>query len=555
MGGPCDPGFYCPKNRPVRFSVTQEPTAKLQHCLHPQETALLTLIFFCVYIIIFIIFSPYVNLPGNYCTLEASSSMPTDNTTGNICPMGHSCPEGSSTPTICETGYFLSVTGSDDNSDCLICTGGKYCPGTGNHEPAGSCDSGYYCPIGQNDFAPADYNCPVGHYCPGDTDDPIQCENGYYQMLTTQTTCDICDAGYYCDNTANIAFVNATSTCLEGYYCPAGTRIHNEFPCPKGTFNNLTGLAQESDCTLYLGGYACPVTGMTDVGHKQVCSWILLSTGGHNTTTPDQGYYCSNASDTATPALGVMGGPCDPGFYCPKNRPLRFSVTQEPTAKLQHCLHPQETALLTLIFFCVYIIIFIIFSPYVNLPGNYCTLEASSSMPTDNTTGNICPMGHSCPEGSSTPTICETGYFLSVTGSDDNSDCLICTGGKYCPGTGNHEPAGSCDSGYYCPIGQNDFAPADYNCPVGHYCPGDTDDPIQCENGYYQMLTTQTTCDICDAGYYCDNTANIAFVNATSTCLEGITVRPEQGSTMNSHVLKEHSTISQVGRELCLGKK
>jgi len=29
------------------------------------------------------------------------------------------------------------------------------------------------------------------------------------------------------------------------------------------------------------------------------------------------GYFCSNASDTATPVLGVMGGPCDPGFYCP----------------------------------------------------------------------------------------------------------------------------------------------------------------------------------------------------------------------------------------------
>ena len=97
------------------------------------------------------------SIPGYYCTLQASVSNPTDGTTGNICPMGHYCPEGSAMAIACDSGYFLNVTGSDDIGDCIICTGGWYCPGTGNDEPVGTCDPGYYCPTGQNDSAPADY--------------------------------------------------------------------------------------------------------------------------------------------------------------------------------------------------------------------------------------------------------------------------------------------------------------------------------------------------------------------------------------------------------------
>lgn len=99
----------------------------------------------------------YFPFLGYYCTLQASVSNPTDGVTGNICPMGHYCPTGSAGPIACESGYFLNVTGSDDISDCIICTGGWYCPGTGNDEPQGTCDPGYYCPPGQNDSAPADY--------------------------------------------------------------------------------------------------------------------------------------------------------------------------------------------------------------------------------------------------------------------------------------------------------------------------------------------------------------------------------------------------------------
>lgn len=90
----------------------------------------------------------------------------------------------------------------------------------------------------------------MGHYCPGGMDSPVRCENGTYQDQVTQSTCKVCPAGYFCDNTVSIVVLdNSTTICPMGYYCPAGTRYNNEFPCPIGTFNNLTGRYYWSDDT------------------------------------------------------------------------------------------------------------------------------------------------------------------------------------------------------------------------------------------------------------------------------------------------------------------
>ena len=40
---------------------------------------------------------------------------------------------------------------------------------------------------------------------------------------------------------------------LSGHYCPNGTRYSTEFPCPPGTFNNITGLVTDTDCFACLG--------------------------------------------------------------------------------------------------------------------------------------------------------------------------------------------------------------------------------------------------------------------------------------------------------------
>ena len=56
-------------------------------------------------------------------------------------------------------------------------------------------------------------------------------------------------SGYFCDNTLYAVSDLSNASCPAGYYCPAGTLRANEFPCPPGTYNNLTNAVNESSCT------------------------------------------------------------------------------------------------------------------------------------------------------------------------------------------------------------------------------------------------------------------------------------------------------------------
>lgn len=81
---------------------------------------------------------------------------------GDICPMGAYCPMGSASPQLCQEGYYLNSTGNDAVSDCIQCTAGYYCSGSGNEQPDGQCEAGWYCPGGQDDPRPTGLNCTLG---------------------------------------------------------------------------------------------------------------------------------------------------------------------------------------------------------------------------------------------------------------------------------------------------------------------------------------------------------------------------------------------------------
>lgn len=51
---------------------------------------------------------------------------------------------------------------------------------------------------------------------------------------------------------------------FSGYYCPAGTKYSTEYPCPLGTFSNVTGLQNVSVCTACPGGYFCDQLALTE---------------------------------------------------------------------------------------------------------------------------------------------------------------------------------------------------------------------------------------------------------------------------------------------------
>ena len=76
--------------------------------------------------------------------------------------MGAYCPQGSYSPILCQAGYYLNSTRNDEVTDCLICTPGYYCTGSGNIIPDGICTAGWYCPGGQEDPMPYGYNCTLG---------------------------------------------------------------------------------------------------------------------------------------------------------------------------------------------------------------------------------------------------------------------------------------------------------------------------------------------------------------------------------------------------------
>ena len=59
-----------------------------------------------------------------------------------------------------------------------------------------------------------------------------------------------------------------TCNCL--YFYSAGTRYHNEYPCPIGTYNNRTGLQSDNQCTPCTAGYYCPSEGL-DRGDLTEC--------------------------------------------------------------------------------------------------------------------------------------------------------------------------------------------------------------------------------------------------------------------------------------------
>lgn len=104
---------------------------------------------------------------------------------------------------------------------CTPCLGGYYCPTIGMVTPVDLCDPGYFCKQGANISAPDqgdDANiCPEGHYCMLGTDAPEPCPRGTYNNgtgLQNVGQCIDCPAGMYCDQ---YGLVNPAGYCDEGY--------------------------------------------------------------------------------------------------------------------------------------------------------------------------------------------------------------------------------------------------------------------------------------------------------------------------------------------------
>ena len=433
--------------------------------------------------------------PGFFCTLSAFSPTPIDGITGNICPIGHYCPPGTSVPVSCPVGTYAPDPRRATAAECLSCTPGMYCPDSALDTPTGPCSDGYYC-LGGASFATPLGNvtgdiCPQGSFCVNASTFPIECPAGTYNDRHGQSSCSSCPAGYYC--LAGSTGFNS-SACPAGSYCPQGTGDPHKYLCPIGSFGNATYLKSLSECSPCLAGSYCAYPGKSQP-----------------TDFCQAGYYCPRNSSIANPVV------CPIGSFCPRGSPAPVPCTGG-----KYCEAPGLSV-----------------ENGECQAGFYCTSGASRPNATDGVTGNICPAGHYCPLGSTSPQRCPPGTFGPYIGNPNDTFCLPCLGGYYCNGTGLTESGALCSVGYFCPNGT--IVP-ESECWVGYSCPVGVSAPIPCDPGTYQSRSQQATCVLCPSGWICSSPATVS----PSPCPAGSYCR--NGTALASQYLCPNGTFgNQTG--------
>eukprot|EP00057_Strongylocentrotus_purpuratus_P025132 XP_011679606.1 PREDICTED: delta-like protein D [Strongylocentrotus purpuratus] len=207
-----------------------------------------------------------------------------------------------------------------------------------------------------------------------------------------------------------------------GSYCPAGTRYHNEFKCPLGTFSNVTGLNMSSQCSPCLGGFYCGELGLTEA-----------------TTPCAAGYFCRQYAEISTPNQTTDANVCPAGSFCPEGTtepdpcpPGTYSdmLQMESEDQCQNCTKGWHCPVNGLT------------EPFGECYESYYCPSGSSSP--DQV---ACPAGYYCMNGTFDPTPCPKGRYSNDTMKASATDCYLCSGGFYCETEGLTEPTGECGEG------------------------------------------------------------------------------------------------------------
>ncbi|EDO40915.1 predicted protein, partial [Nematostella vectensis] len=495
-GAKCQPGYYCPNG-----SANPIQCDRGKYC--PTEGLL----------------KPFYDCEGgHYCNLGASVPRPTDGVTGNVCPKGSYCPRGTPNgPLRCPLGTFANETGYRNETDCRDCTQGWFCDDLGLEEPKGQCMQGYYCD-GRATHS-QQHPCPKGHICPTGSPAPVPCGPGYHQNETRQWTCKKCPPGFYCNDTYGPVVDYAPFECIEGHYCPEGTRYATQFKCPPGSFNNQTGTDDVTDCLDCTGGFVCDEWGL--VRPNRLCGPGYFCRQGANMTTPDlpgkaeistagkctAGYYCPTSSSSPTQMICPQGHYCMMGTHHPEPCPSGTFSNGTQLIDSSKCIPCREgwycdsTGLVQPKDECD--------------PGFFCPEGQNKSNPYP------CPVGKYCPRGSPSPKDCVAGTFAENAMA---SQCQICPQKYYCvpekviPGNVASTKT-LCPEGWFCPNGTGWNWQA---CPSGTYSNqkglAREQDCTPCDGGKvcrYSNLTSPD--DDCAPGFFCSSGA--AMRNPTMTNL------------------------------------
>ena len=102
-----------------------------------------------------------ISFSGYYCPDGADSA------TFIVCPPGSYCPLGSVTPSDCSAGTFSSASALTDQSECLDCTSGYYCPNSGKFKLyISDCSAGTFSSASALTDQSECLDCTSGYYCP-----------------------------------------------------------------------------------------------------------------------------------------------------------------------------------------------------------------------------------------------------------------------------------------------------------------------------------------------------------------------------------------------------
>ena len=509
MGGMCKAGAYCPPG-----ASSPVPCDPGKYC-QSDELAVIT----------------NDCQTGYFCNGSTILPNPINETTGDICPKGHYCPNGSAVATPCNPGKFSDRFANQDEANCLACTAGKYCSGYGRDLPNGPCDVGWFCPENMTVPQPPGNECLPGHGCPLGSPVQTPCESGFYQSLPGIGACLECPAGMYCDRNEAIAEaqsgvgapshgVKTPKACPAGFYCPNGTQTRRQFPCPVGTYSNSTNVENITECRLCPAGFYCEAENITEPTGK--CA---------------PGYYCVLGATTLTPTASTRGGPCLQGSFCETGWSWPTPCPKGTFGDRDHLPSEPDCTTCPPGEFCAQSGLG---APNGScLAGFYCSNRSEEANPVGKAYGDECPVGYFCPDHSYEPITCPAGSYQPYVRMTNITACLQCDPGKFCNSTGLAAVSGDCAAGFYCAGGANLPVPLDGTtgdiCPAGSYCPLGSPTHYYCANGTYTNHTGASYCYACPQGYYCDMRDRAVLCPVGHYCPEstGVDWQPCPAGTYN----------------------
>ena len=479
-----------------------------------------------------------------------------------ICPVKYYCTAGRSTAQLCPSGTYSLAVGLQSAAQCRECITGSYCTGGAIID---RCDSGYFCKTGASTRNPAGMECPIGHFCEKSSASvlPVICPVGKVRSITggqTATDCSDCPQGEYC-----IEGLTSGYACPKGYYCPA--RSQSPSPCPVGKYINYLRAFDVSQCLECGVGYYCNVTGIPD---KEFYSCLpgLYCPGGFdssgNLVEPvncSEGTYRNlKGASQASECLECTGGSycltgtitptgCLEGTYCPPGSVIPLNCTEG-----NYCPHgAEEPITCPQGFYCPAVCKY----PIKCENGFYC--------PNGTVQPNVCPpgtMGSNNPQNideSSGCAYCRAGYYSAanegeITDTDPITGVVINNSSEANEFGVEAPKCKICPSGYVCLGRTSQQYPTDiddhmgYECPRGYYCPEGSYQPLPCPKGTFNnILKTKSLeeCNKCDINTY-------SYLTAQRGCLPcSGSARAELGSEQCTCIGENRVFQFSTGACLC----